>query len=145
MPLSAPAKFSKILERIVCHWTTEMVFSEIDPMICTHIVYNSLWVNADGELNYFDRRSDTVEGDLKNLITLRGPNPDLKILFSVGVSSQLLVPIWSSLAANDDSRKNFASKVLLFIQKNSLDGIGESMTIYLIMSKLISLFSLCRY
>jgi len=100
-----------------------MEFNKIDPMICTHIIYDTLGIDVYGQLNYHNRTSAKVRGDLKNLIDLRVPNPDLKILVSVGASIETFHPIWSTIAASADLRNKFATNVFSFLYGNKLNGI----------------------
>lgn len=41
-----------------------MDFDQINPMVCTHLIYDSIGVDENGELNYLDKSSSQVEGDL---------------------------------------------------------------------------------
>lgn len=91
-------------------------------MVCTHIAYNALEVDASGAINL---NSDNVVRDLKSLVKLKEQNPSLKVLATIGDSSDRSADDWSSVAKNANTRNNFAKNVLSLVQNINLDGIGE--------------------
>lgn len=98
-------------------------FLVINPRICTHIIYSFLGVDSNGGLNYLDRSEGQVAGYLSRLVSLKSQNSNLKIIAAIGGYNEMLVPFWSSMAANSASRSNFARNCLQFIQKYNLNGI----------------------
>lgn len=131
-------------EKNVCYWYGEIAGSQIDPFMCTHIIYSFLGIDGQGGINHLYRSEGQAEGNkkwylsvkirLKNyfstglirqITNLRSQNPNLKILAAVGGYNEPMVPLWSSLAANANYRSTFANNIYNFIVKNNLNGIGE--------------------
>lgn len=51
-------------KNIICYWQAILPASEIDPHICTHIIYSFIGVNASGDLNYL--YADKAQVESKN-------------------------------------------------------------------------------
>jgi len=98
---------------------------QINPAICTHIIYSFLGVDSNGGLNHIQRSEAQAVGYIKRLISLKSQRPDLKIIAAVGGYNELMVPDWSAMAGNANARSNFARNVLNFLRNNNLNGIGE--------------------
>jgi hypothetical protein len=55
----------KIPEKVVCYWFSDLVpANQIDPFMCTHIVYSFLGIGSDGSLNSEDRSEAEVKGNV---------------------------------------------------------------------------------
>lgn len=61
---------------------------------------------------------------IRQLVSLKSRNPNLKVMAAVGGADSSLLSDWSSLAGSLSIRDNFAANVLTFLQNNNLDGIG---------------------
>lgn len=57
------ALISKVQKNIICYWQAILPASEIDPDICTHIVYSFIGVTGDGDLNYLYVDKADVESE----------------------------------------------------------------------------------
>jgi chitinase len=62
---------------------------------------------------------------IRQLVSLKSKNPNLKILAAIGGYNEGLVASWSNLAGSSAARNNFANNILSFLQNNNLNGIGE--------------------
>lgn len=60
----------------------------IDPHLCTHIIYSFLGISQDGSLNHLDEYLDLEEnwgrGNVKKFMNLKETNPKLKLMIAVG-------------------------------------------------------------
>ena len=120
------------IEKVVCYWRTcagyrigdgQFDASFINPKICTHIIYSFIGTSADGTVNSLDPFIDYQKdgGYLKKFVALRSQNPSVKLMVSAGGWS-FGSAVFSQLAANVYSRKNFAQNVVNFCRNNYLDG-----------------------
>lgn len=113
------------LGKVVCYWSADLDANQINPNICTHIIYSFLGLDSQGRITYLWRSEAQALGLISSLVDLKSRNPNLKVLAAVGGYNEALIPIWSSVAANAVTRVDFANNILVFIRKNRLDGIGK--------------------
>ncbi|CAO1342835.1 unnamed protein product [Diamesa hyperborea] len=119
-------------KKVVCYWGTWSGYrpgdghfdaSFIDPKICTHIIYSFIGASADGTVNTLDSWLDFEKdgGFLKNFVALKSQNPRVKLMVAAG-GWNFGSRVFSTIAANANSRRNFAQSVVSFCRNNNLDG-----------------------
>ncbi|CRK90408.1 CLUMA_CG004159, isoform A [Clunio marinus] len=101
----------------------EISANQINPSICTHVIYSFIGLDSNGGLNYLWRSEGQSIGFINGMNNLKAQNPNLKTIVAVGGGNDGLVPVWSQMAANPNSRSNFASNILSFLRKHNLDGV----------------------
>lgn len=82
---------------MVCYYGTWATYRQgngkfgvenIDPHLCTHLVYSFLGISDDGSLKILDEYLDLEEnwgrGNIKKFINLKQVNPKLKLMVAVG-------------------------------------------------------------
>ena len=97
---------------------------QIDPSLCTHIIYAFAKVVDDRLVAYEWNDEDTQysKGLYSKIIELKKQNPRLKVLIGVGGWNHGPEPF--SLMVHDDlKRANFIRHCVDFIQKNRFDGL----------------------
>jgi len=107
--------------------------TDIDPSIVTHINYRPFTISENGQcvstdewadVGYLypgDKQTDRVRGNINQLQMMRGENPNLKIIMSVGgwdLSEQF--PI---VSADESARVRFARSCIGLMRTYELDGI----------------------
>lgn len=86
-----------IAEKIVCYYGTwaayrqgngQFTVQNIDPNLCTHIVYTFFGIGTDGSVTILDPWLDLPDGggrdNIHNLVALKQQNPKLKVMAAVG-------------------------------------------------------------
>lgn len=56
----------------------------IDPSLCTHLMYAFFGISADGEVTLRDSYLDVDLQNIKKTIALKNRNPNLKVMASIG-------------------------------------------------------------
>lgn len=97
-----------------------MNVNTLDVNICTHVIYSFVEVDANGGIAYQTRTQSTVASHLSQL---RARSSTLKILIAFGGYNEALLPAWTSLAKNGNSRTTFANNVYNFLVGNNIDGV----------------------
>ncbi|XP_058458220.1 acidic mammalian chitinase-like [Malaya genurostris] len=95
---------------------------DIDPWLCTHVIYSFLGINEDGSIAILDSGLDIDMGNLKKFTELKNTNSNLKTLAAIGgysVGSET----FSRVAANPDLRWRFAENARDFCFQYGFDGI----------------------
>lgn len=99
--------------------------NQINPKICTHIIFSFFGLDNNGNFNFMGRSESTVVSIFNQLNGLKSQNANLKIMVAVGGWNEGLVTTWSTMAASSSSRNNFAKSALSAMNKFKLDGIGK--------------------
>ncbi|CAO1439526.1 unnamed protein product [Diamesa serratosioi] len=92
--------------------------SFINPHICTHIVYRLIKASADGSLKI------ETDLDIENVVDLKSQNSKIKIIASDDMYYESAV--FSKIAADSNSRRNFAINVAKYCRNNHFDGFHLS-------------------
>ncbi|ALC40502.1 Cht4, partial [Drosophila busckii] len=99
---------------------------QIDPFLCTHLVYAFLGIKETGELRvidpYLDLEDNGGRGNLKKFNALKLKNPTLKTLVAVGGWNEGSKR-FSQVAADPEKRARFIEDVVQFIQRHGFDGM----------------------
>lgn len=125
--------------RVVAYFSSYSIYdldyyvTDIDPNIVTHINYRPFTISENGQCvstdewadtGYMypgDRQTDRVRGNINQFHMMRGENPDLKIIMSIGgwdLSEQF--PI---VSADETARQRFARSCIGLMRTYELDGI----------------------
>ncbi|KAK0151878.1 Acidic mammalian chitinase [Merluccius polli] len=115
--------------KLVCHMTNwaqyrpasgKFTADNIDPFICTHVVY------ALATINNFNQLIPTEWNDeeqYKMLNSLRDINPALRTLLSVGGSVNGISP-FIAMVSKPESRAVFIKSAISFLRKHNFDGLN---------------------
>jgi chitinase len=70
-----------------------------------------------------ERGEAAATNALQQATQMRSRNPNLKIIAAIGGWSDAMMYVWSDMAANSNSRTNFANNIFNFLQRFNLNGI----------------------
>jgi len=109
------------------HWGGEFHTSDIDPYLCTHLLYAFAGLNPDTyEVKILDPSVDLCIDDglcgFSNFTALKEENPELKTLLSIGGWSEGSKN-YSIMASDPDYRAAFVSSSVNLIQQYGFDGL----------------------
>ncbi|RNA08689.1 acidic mammalian chitinase-like [Brachionus plicatilis] len=119
--------------KIVCYYTNWAQYrpkpasyfpEDIDPHLCTHIIFAFAKINDQSELEAFEWNDESTEwapGMYKRTIDLKKKNKNLKILIAVGGWNHGSL-LFSNMVSDEFKRKNFITKTVEFLTKNEFDG-----------------------
>ncbi|XP_072379769.1 acidic mammalian chitinase-like [Diabrotica undecimpunctata] len=115
--------------KIVCYYFSEAYdrsgngsydISNIDPKLCTHLIYKYVDLTTLGEILLRDDRIDKFNMNYFN--GLKVINPKLKTLVAIG-GYNAGVTTFSIVAESKSIRAKFVQNALKFVQINNFDGI----------------------
>ncbi|XP_066245992.1 probable chitinase 10 [Euwallacea similis] len=95
----------------------------IEPDLCTHIVFTFLGLKEDGTLNILDpweSNDDGLDG-FNRFVGLKTQNPNLKVLVSLGGWNEGSQK-YSVVAADPAKRQTLVKSVLEFLEEHGFDG-----------------------
>jgi chitinase len=119
---------------VVCYFSSSAIYrpskgkfdvSDIDAHLCTHINFGFVDLTKDGSLHIIDPWESNDDGNyhgFSNLKALKSANPDLKVLISLGGSSEGSKN-FSAVAADQIKRRRIAWQILVLIEKYNFDGV----------------------
>ena len=96
----------------------------IDPFLCTHIIYAFAKL-TNGQLAAYewnDESTPSSVGMYEKVINLKNSNPNLKVLLAVG-GWNMGSTDFSNMVNSDASRANFVTTTVAFLKKNKFDGL----------------------
>ncbi|XP_059612620.1 chitinase-3-like protein 1 [Phlebotomus argentipes] len=100
--------------------------TEIDPFLCTHLVYTYFGIDSEANIVIRDLWLDLEEnygfGNLRKLEALKKVNPKLKILMDIGGWNEG-TQTFSSVANDGTKVLRFVKNCLDFLQKYNFDGL----------------------
>jgi chitinase len=104
--------------------STQFFPNDIDPFVCTHIVYAfaKLTGNKLAPYEWNDLSSDGVVGGYEKATNLKNTNPNLKILVAVGGWS-LGVDPFHHVVNTAASRNEFVTSTIQYLRAHKLDGL----------------------
>ncbi|XP_070506293.1 chitinase-3-like protein 1 [Chironomus tepperi] len=121
-------------KKVVCFWGTWAAYragngkfevTNIDPTICTHIIYSFMGAKEDGSVTYLDSFMDLSDnwgkGYIDKFIALRSQSPNTKFMMSIG-GWNAGSAVYSKIAASASIRDTFAQNVLNMLNKHGFDG-----------------------
>ncbi|GIX71300.1 chitotriosidase-1 [Caerostris darwini] len=99
---------------------------DIDPKLCTHLIYGFAKLNEDNTIAAYDSYLDLKEGwglgAYKRFNGLKRKNPQLKTLIAIGGWNEGS-PKYSRMARSASSRRTFINSCVQFLQKYGFDGL----------------------
>lgn len=99
---------------------------DIDPFLCTHLIYAFLGIEETGQLRvidaYLDLEDNSGRGNIKNFNALKLKNPTLKTLVAVGGWNEGSKK-FSLVASDPAKRSRFIDDTVRFIQRHGFDGL----------------------
>jgi chitinase len=120
---------------LVCYYSSWSAYREglgkfeiedIDPFLCTHIVYGFATLNALNRIAPSDRWNDLCGASrncgYERFTALKQTNPDLKTIISVGGWNDGSTK-FSEMVADPTSRATFIGSVLSFLAEHNFDGL----------------------
>lgn len=129
--LSFPISAKTSETRVVCYYTNWSVYrsgsakftpQNINPYLCTHLIYAFGGFTKDGTLKPFDKYQDIDKGGYAKFTGLKTYNKHLKVMIAIGGWNEGSNK-FSSLSANSEKRKEFAKNVVKFLRQNNFDGL----------------------
>jgi len=98
---------------------------DIDPQLCTHVIFAFAKINEASELEPFEWNDDSTDwsrGMYNRTIELKKKNRKLKVLIAVGGWNLNSLP-FSNMAQDDMLRGKFVRKSVNFLKKRQFDGL----------------------
>ncbi|GFO13885.1 chitinase-3-like protein 1 [Plakobranchus ocellatus] len=95
---------------------------DINPHLCTHIIYAFVDISEDGrDLTPFNRNDQGPNGLYARTLALKKKNPSLKILLAVGgwqIGSKPFIP----MVRTEENRKIWVANVVDYLRRHGFDG-----------------------
>lgn len=118
--------------KIVCYYGSWAAYrpglgkfepTDIDPTLCTHIIYTFVGIATDGNVRILDSWMDLPNGKdgYGKFTRLRQLSPNTKALIAIGGWNEGSYK-YSEVAANPEIRIRFVKNVVAFLQKYNFDG-----------------------
>ncbi|KAL0838546.1 hypothetical protein ABMA28_016654 [Loxostege sticticalis] len=127
--LATPAQSAE--PRVVCYYTNWSVYrpgtarfnpQNINPYLCTHLVYAFGGFTKDNTLKPFDKYQDIEKGGYAKFTGLKTYNKNLKTLLAIGGWNEGSSR-FSPMVASRDRRKEFVRNAIKFLRQNHFDGL----------------------
>lgn len=118
-------------KRVVCYYTNWSVYrpgtakfspQNINPYLCTHLIYAFGGLTRENGLRPFDKYQDIEQGGYAKFTGLKTYNKDLKTMLAIGGWNEGSAR-FSPLVADADRRKEFVRNALRFLRQNHFDGL----------------------
>ncbi|KAG8193845.1 hypothetical protein JTE90_029577 [Oedothorax gibbosus] len=135
VPFYTDGKASSHKYKVVCYYGSWAVYrpgegkfpvEEIDPHICTHLIYGFVGLGFDNRIRcldpYYDLEENYGKGAFKRFNNLKKINPDLKTIVAIGGWNEGSTR-YSNMAATSATRKIFVDSVVEFVRKYEFDGL----------------------
>lgn len=115
--------------KLVCHitnWaqyrpsTGKFTPDNIDPFLCTHVIYTMATINSFNQLIPVEWNDETM---YKNLNDLKNVNPLLKTLLSVGGTVSGISP-FIAMVSKPESRIDFIKSSIGYLRSHNFDGLN---------------------
>ncbi|RUS78750.1 hypothetical protein EGW08_013501, partial [Elysia chlorotica] len=95
---------------------------DIDPHLCTHVIFAFVDITADGtDLTPFNRNDQGPGGLYNRTLALREKNQALKVLLAVGgwqIGSKPFIP----MVRTDSNRRRWVTNVITYLRRHGFDG-----------------------
>ncbi|XP_026476620.1 acidic mammalian chitinase-like [Ctenocephalides felis] len=117
-------------DKVVCYfgsWANyrpgngKFFVDDIDPFLCTHVIYTFVGLSADGSVRILDPNNEINNGGLRKLKELKNINPKVQISVAIGGWNEGSAT-YSNVAANDALRANLVNSIVAFTKEHGLDG-----------------------
>ncbi|RZC35409.1 chitinase, partial [Asbolus verrucosus] len=116
--------------KVVCYlgtWSTyrwgngKFTVEDIDPNLCTHVIYSFVGIRPDGSVRLLDEYLDVDTQNFNRFNALRQKNSNLKTLIAIGGWNEGSAN-YSSVAADPIKRATFINSALELVQTWGFDG-----------------------
>ncbi|KAJ6220919.1 hypothetical protein RDWZM_006731 [Blomia tropicalis] len=121
--------------KIVCYYGSWAVYrpgngkfpvEEIDPFLCSHIIYGFTGLSAEGKIRpldpYNDLKDNWGKGAFQRFNALKQTNKNLKTLVAIGGWNEGSLK-YSNMAKTEESRAIFVNSVVEFLDMYGFDGL----------------------
>lgn len=117
--------------RVVCYYTNWSVYrpgtakfspQNINPYLCTHLIYAFGGFTKDNTLKPFDKYQDIEKGGYAKFTGLKTYNKNLKTILAIGGWNEGSSR-FSPLVANVERRHQFVKNIIKFLRQNHFDGL----------------------
>lgn len=117
--------------KVVCYYTNWSVYrpgeakfspQNINPYLCTHLIYAFGGFTKDSALKPFDKYQDIEKGGYAKFTGLKTYNKQLKTLLAIGGWNEASSR-FSPLVASPEKRHLFARNAIKFLRQNHFDGL----------------------
>ncbi|KAI7815601.1 mucin-like protein [Rhyzopertha dominica] len=124
------AEYAKEL-RVVCYYTNWSVYrpgtakfspQNINPYLCTHLIYAFGGFTKENTLKPFDKYQDIEKGGYAKFTGLKTYNKNLKTLLAIGGWNEGSSR-FSPMVASSERRKELVKNVVKFLRQNHFDGL----------------------
>ncbi|BFZ20890.1 hypothetical protein BsWGS_23929 [Bradybaena similaris] len=118
-------------EKIFCYYSSfaykrhglgNFLPENIDPYLCTHLIYAFVDITPDGrDLMPFNKNDQGPKGLYARTLALKDKNPALKVLLAVGgwqIGSEPFIP----MIRDEDNRVAFVGNVISYLRRHGFDG-----------------------
>ncbi|XP_051162788.1 uncharacterized protein LOC127282535 isoform X2 [Leptopilina boulardi] len=118
-------------KRVVCYYTNWSVYrpgtakfspQNINPYLCTHLIYAFGGFTKDNTLKPFDKYQDIEKGGYAKFTGLKTYNKNLKTLLAIGGWNEGSSR-FSPMVADAHRRKEFVKNCVKFLRQNHFDGL----------------------
>ncbi|XP_054010820.1 mucin-2-like [Hylaeus anthracinus] len=117
--------------KVVCYYTNWSIYrpgtakfspQNINPYLCTHLIYAFGGFTKDNALKPFDKYQDIEKGGYAKFTGLKTYNKNLKTLLAVGGWNEGSSR-FSPMVADRERRREFVKNSIKFLRKNHFDGL----------------------
>ncbi|KAK5646284.1 hypothetical protein RI129_004748 [Pyrocoelia pectoralis] len=117
------------LAKLVCYYGSWSVYrpgngafnvENIDPHLCTHLIYAFVGIDATGSIRILDSWNDIDKGAFRRFNELKSKNPNLKTLIAVGGWREVS-EAYSRMAGDRALRHNFINSAIMFMTTHGFD------------------------
>ncbi|XP_012255000.2 uncharacterized threonine-rich GPI-anchored glycoprotein PJ4664.02 isoform X1 [Athalia rosae] len=118
-------------QRVVCYYTNWSVYrpgtakfspQNINPYLCTHLIYAFGGFTKDNALKPFDKYQDIEKGGYAKFTGLKTYNKNLKTMLAIGGWNEGSTR-FSPMVADPERRKEFVRNTVKFLRQNHFDGL----------------------
>nr|AUM84820.1 chitinase-like protein 9 [Lutzomyia longipalpis] len=94
---------------------------DIDPNLCTHVIYTFVGLTSSGDVNLLDSWYDISLGGFSRFMNLKKQNPNLKLMVAMGGWNEGSTT-YSNVANSPSLRAAMVSNVVAFCKRYGFDG-----------------------
>ncbi|CAB3366625.1 Hypothetical predicted protein [Cloeon dipterum] len=118
-------------KRVVCYFSSWATYrngdgkfqaENIDPFLCTHVIYSFVGVNTDGSVRILDSWNDISLNGFKRFNALKQTNPNLKTLVAIGGWNEGSIR-FSDICKTTASRTTFVNNLYNFVKTYEFSGL----------------------
>ncbi|XP_077298658.1 uncharacterized protein LOC143919933 isoform X2 [Arctopsyche grandis] len=117
--------------RVVCYYTNWSIYrpgtakfspQNINPYLCTHLIYAFGGFTKENTLKPFDKYQDIEKGGYSKFTGLKSYNKNLKTMIAIGGWNEGSSR-FSGLVASPERRREFVKNSIKFLRQNKFDGL----------------------